>query len=84
MLQLANKKVLETLKLSYCPLGNLGFEAILASCPGLRRVTVEGCWLSTMCVFRAVRRFPNLKLWAKGETSTAYNTSLHCKPLACE
>jgi len=76
--QLAKLRGLETLKISYCPLGNVGLETILAACPSLKRVTVEGCWLSTLCIFRAVRNHPDLKLWATGDPLPPANHGRCC------
>ena len=59
-------RALETLKISYCPLGNQGFRLIMESCPKLGRVTIEGCWISTMCLLGVVTRHPKLKLWKEG------------------
>lgn len=60
---IAGMAQLETLRISYCPLGNEGFATITASCPKLGRVTVEGCWISTLCVLKTVVRHPRIKLW---------------------
>lgn len=79
IIQVARMTGLETLKISYCPMGNPGLRLITASCPKLSRVTLEGCWISTWCLLCIVLRHPHLKYWKDGDhsnTISAYTLNL--------
>ena len=66
MLQLSRMSSLETLDVSYCPMGNAELVTIAAGCPNLVYMNLDGCWISTLCMLGVVRRRPALRLWHTG------------------
>lgn len=65
-LQVAKIKSLEYLYACFCPLQNEGLTAIVNGCPNLKHASVDGCWISTLCMLRIVRQRPHLTMWLKG------------------
>ena len=66
MVQLSRMSSLETLDVSYCPMGNAELVTIAAGCPNLVYMNLDGCWISTLCMLGVVRRRPTLRLWHTG------------------
>ncbi len=58
---------LTALDIRYCPVHNTGVSLLLADCPHLEVLLLEGCPVSTLKVLSLYWNHPGLRIWNKGK-----------------